>query len=140
MLSALFSEVLVPPDVAEELRHPKPNVVVVEPTSVRGMRVTEAPNEERVRRLLPDLHPGEAQAIALALELRIKTILIDERDAYGVAVAHGLEPIGVLGVLVRAKAAGLVGTLRPLLGRLRSELNFYMTDRLESEVLRRAGE
>jgi predicted nucleic acid-binding protein len=52
----------------------------------------------------------------------------------------GLLPIGVLGILVRAKQRGLLAEVQPLLDRLRSELGFFISDRLRAEILRLAGE
>src|SRR5687768_15547120 len=109
----MFFEVLVPPAVAEELRHPKPRVIAVEPNSVRPMRIADVHDRRRMTELSGELDLGEAQAIALAIELGIRVILVDERDAYAVARRHGLEPVGVLGLLLRAKTAGLVAELRP---------------------------
>ena len=52
----------------------------------------------------------------------------------------GLLPIGVLGVLIRAKQRGLILEVVPLLDRLRSELGFFISDQLRGEVQRLAGE
>jgi len=51
-----------------------------------------------------ELDAGESATIALALELGASRILLDETDGRTVAKALGLRPIGVLGVLLRAKA------------------------------------
>jgi predicted nucleic acid-binding protein len=50
-----------------------------------------------------ELDQGEAAAIALALELEHRQILMDERDGRAKAKALGLQPVGVRGVLLRAK-------------------------------------
>lgn len=42
---------------------------------------------------------GEAEAIQLALELEVTSLLIDERNGYRVATSLGLRPIGLLGIL-----------------------------------------
>jgi hypothetical protein len=128
LLSRLFEEVLIPPAVA--LRNPKSGLVAVEPTSVPGMRL--APDDEVVRRLLEELDAGEAEAIALALQLHIPSILIDERDGNVVARRLGLQPIGALALLLRAKSSGAVAEIQPLLDRLRTELGFHMTDELQA--------
>jgi uncharacterized protein len=67
-------------------------------------------------------------------------VLIDESVGRAAARHHGLLPVGVLGVLLRARQQGLVGPLRPLLDRLESELNFFIAAPLRQEVLMRAGE
>ena len=46
-----------------------------------------------------NLDEGEAQAILLAKELGVLSLLIDERKGFYVAESLGLEPVGLLGVL-----------------------------------------
>jgi predicted nucleic acid-binding protein len=62
----------------------------------------QALREDRVARLLAAaLDPGEAEAIALALELSADLILLDERDGRSAAERAGLRVTGVLEVLPR---------------------------------------
>jgi predicted nucleic acid-binding protein len=95
---------------------------------------------ERVRVLLGKLDRGEAEAIVLAQEVNADLLLVDEQKARRVAAEAGLVVAGVLGVLLRAKAAGLVGAIGPLIVRLRDDLDFFISDSLNREVLRLAGE
>jgi predicted nucleic acid-binding protein len=53
-----------------------------------------------------DLDEGEASAISLANERRADRVLIDERKAASLAMAHGLNVTGTLGVLAYAAALG----------------------------------
>ena len=46
---------------------------------------------------------GERTALALALELHIRTVLLDEKAARRVATELGLRSVGVLGILLEAK-------------------------------------
>jgi hypothetical protein len=55
-----------------------------------------------------NLDEGEAQAISLAKELGILSLLIDERKGFRVAESLGLEPIGLLGVLELCAARGWI--------------------------------
>jgi predicted nucleic acid-binding protein len=93
-----------------------------------------------VQELLKELDQGESEAIALALEVRTGQILIDERDGREVARRFGLEPVGVIDILIRAKARGLIVAVSPLLDRLQSELNFFISLALRTEALRLVGE
>jgi hypothetical protein len=63
--------------------------------------------------LASSLDPGEPEAIAL--ELNADLILMDERRGRFMARRLGLEVIGVLGVLVRAKRKGHLDELKPVL-------------------------
>jgi hypothetical protein len=134
-LPALFGEVWVPPAVAGELA-----AASVALPGEPAFRVRAPGNANLVRRLRTNLDPGESEAIALAVEVDADLILIDEARGRAVAESLGLEPRGALGILVRAKAAGIVPAVAPLIVRLRAELNFRLSDDLVAGVLALAGE
>ena len=54
------------------------------------------------------LGDGEAEAIGLALEIRAKTLLIDERDGTNIARRLGVATAGTLGVIILASAKKLL--------------------------------
>lgn len=86
------------------------------------------------------LDPGEAEAIALAEELRANVLLIDELAGREVASHGGFTVLGTLGILLEAKQRSLCPAVRPLLDRLRVELNFFVSPGLRQTILRQAGE
>ena len=135
VLPALFGEVWVPPAVVLEAA-----AAGVGLPAESSFRVQAPTNPNLVRRLGSRLDEGESEAIALAIELDADLLLVDE--ARGRAVAHslGLNLRGVLGILLDAKVAGLVPAVAPLIARLKSELNFFLSARLVAEVLDLAGE
>lgn len=110
LLRQQFREVIVPDAVIEELRLD-----------------TDFPGTENIRR-------------ALALQLKANLILMDERDGRSLAKSMGLTPIGVLGVLIRAKQDGKVGSVGEILNRLRSEAGFYISNDLMQNILLEIGE
>jgi len=138
-LSRLFEVVFLPPAVLGELERVPDSQRPAELSSYAWVRVQRPSDEEQVLRLEAQLDRGEAEAIALALELNAD-LLIDEADGREVARRLGLARIGVLGILVRCKARGWIAEVRPLLERLQAQLNFYISPALRDEVLRIAGE
>ena len=86
------------------------------------------------------LEPGESQALALALEIRADGVLIDEAHGRSIALELGLTPIGVFGILVRAKRDGLLPAVAPVIDDLLAKARFRASDDLVREVLRIAGE
>ncbi len=82
----------------------------------------------------------EAEALSLALEVKAEAVLIDEAAGREMATRLGLSPVGVLGILLKAKARGSVTEIRPLLDSLRRELNFFISPDLYTGVLRLARE
>ena len=87
-----------------------------------------------------DLHQGEAEAIALALEMKTDRLLIDERDGRMAARQLGLPVTGVLGVLLRGKKTGRIPRVKPELDALRTKAHFFIAPELEAAILADAGE
>ncbi len=87
-----------------------------------------------------DLDRGEAETIALALEMGANLVPMDEREGRHMAQRLGLEVIGVVGILLAAKANGLIATVRPLLDDLRYRAGFYLSDSLYLRALQIAQE
>jgi predicted nucleic acid-binding protein len=88
----------------------------------------------------PALDEGERAALALALEIHADAILIDEENGREAAAKSGLKRVGIVGILLRAKAAGLVPALNPIFDSLQRDANFWISKSLREEISRRAGE
>jgi uncharacterized protein len=140
LLDRWFGQVVVPTAVAAELSVP---VAAAGPFPFGDhpfIRIASPSDLPRVEALLQQVDRGEAEAIALALELQVTTILMDEVDGRSVARRFGLLPTGVLGMLVRAKRERLITAVGPLIARLESEIEFRVSKALRESVLRDAGE
>jgi predicted nucleic acid-binding protein len=99
-----------------------------------------AGNQTLVTALMGDLDRGEAESIAIALELGADLILLDEKEGRHAAQRLGLRVIGVAGVLLEAKAKGALEKVRPHLDALRQIAGFYVSEPLYQAVLALAGE
>jgi len=97
-------------------------------------------NRALVTALERDLDRGEAETIALALELEADLVLLDEREGRRAAQRLGLRVVGVVGILLEAKTCGAVRTVRPHLDALRQTAGFYLDDALYAYALSLAGE
>jgi predicted nucleic acid-binding protein len=51
-----------------------------------------------------------------------------------------VEALAEQGILLRAKNAGYLGQIRPLLDRLSDDLGFFLADSLREQILNQAGE
>jgi predicted nucleic acid-binding protein len=84
---------------------------------------------------LSNLDPGEREAIELALELGIDTVLIDERRGRRYATDLNLQVTGTLGILEEAARLGKVDLLLAL--KKLEATNFRLSPSLRNDALRR---
>jgi hypothetical protein len=118
LLPSLYKQVLIPSAVFEELRASKRDLPpAIDLASEAWLIVASASNQQRVQELRADLDP-EAEAIVLAIERRADLLLVDERRARRTATDAGLTVTGLLGVVTRAKRAGLIDLAKPVLDEL----------------------
>lgn len=73
--------------------------------------------------LIGQLHPGEAEGIQLALELRAEVLVMDERRGRQLATARGLTVIGALGMLRESYRRNLIQDPLALAARLRERVS-----------------
>jgi hypothetical protein len=97
-------------------------------------------NRALITALQRDLDPGEAESIALALELEAGLILLDEREGRHAAQRMDLHVIGVVGLLLEAKANDIINAVRPSLDGLRQTAGFYLSESLYQHALMLADE
>jgi len=85
------------------------------------------------------LDPGEASAIARCLQLPQSKLIIDERKGRRIAREHGLEIIGLLGIIVMAKQRGKIEHGLTLIDELTAN-GFRLSEKLRAIVKDRLGE
>jgi predicted nucleic acid-binding protein len=143
LLHDLFVEVIIPQAVADEVidygRDPDTSRQIAEAPWIKTVRVE---NELAVRVLLHPFGMGEAEVIVLSQELAgTDDILVgvDERLACEKLENLGVDCVGILGILLKAKRAGLIERLRPEIEALR-QVKFAMSQSLIEIILDMAGE
>lgn len=134
VLPKLFEEIHVPTGVMEELGHPRtPDLVKAWAASPPDWLRVGVPS--RVVPAAAVLDPGEAQAIALAMELGAAALLIDEKRGRRVAKEHGFATVGTITVLELAAGRDLID-LRSAFDRL-LQTSFQITRALIDAALER---
>ena len=133
LLQRLYGEVLIPEAVRDEL-------LVFFPKVPEFLHCRHVSDPGKVKRLCGELDLGEAEAIALAHEMRADVLLIDELDGRRIAKREGIPIIGLMGVLAYAKIEGLVVSIRPLIDKLENEADFRFSAELKQDTLRLANE
>jgi len=138
LLRHQFGEILIPSAVLEELKvdEERPGSQVIrEAISSRLIQIREVNNESLAQLLKQTLDRGEAEAIALAIELNADWTLLDEREGRKVAKSLGLNVTGILGILLRAKQVGELESLRPIIDDLINKAGFRIAPELLAQIL-----
>jgi uncharacterized protein len=86
--------------------------------------------------LLAEIDKGEAEAIALSVELDADFLLIDEQKGRQVAERLGIKITGIIGVLIQAKQKKIIPKVKPFMERLRNEADFRINPKLFDDVIR----
>ena len=139
LLQKLYTRLLVPEAVVDELQAGRdqgedvPEVTGYDWIEVRAVRMPA------VVTLISDLGAGEAQVLALALEVPGSLVLLDDRLARAVARMRNIRLTGTAGVLLKAKQEGHMSAVAPLLDRL-LQLDFRLSDAVKASILKLAQE
>lgn len=142
LLREQMGTLVIPEAVRDELdRHPDSDAKSRLDTAMNDgwieMRALATPVPQQ---MLRELDAGEAEALALGLELNAELVLVDESAARRKAAELGLEFTGILGVLRDAKLNGRIDSLTEEIRRLRTEARFFIHQELEIRLLASVGE
>lgn len=129
MLKTVYGQVTTTPDVAAEYGEPLPDWV----------SIMEVENKSKQLLLELQIHKGESSAIALAIEIVGSTIILDDYKARRIAHQLGLNYIGMIGIIVKAKLTGIIHSIKPVLEKIK-QTEFRLSLELEEEALRLANE
>ena len=138
LLETLYSRILIPDAVQREyLRQDVPDSRPRERTWLAGRSVSDAQTAAILRM---QLGAGEAESIALSLEVKADILLMDEKRGRHVAERLSVRYLGTAGVLLHAKQRGVISALEPELDALSSQADFWLSDSVRRTLLAFAGE
>ncbi|MEH2270576.1 MAG: DUF3368 domain-containing protein [Nostoc sp.] len=141
LLQQLYGTVLIPEAVYRELTDPNfPVAGTIEVQTFIWIQTRPVQDRTLVEALSNELDIGEAEAIALALEMKADRVLIDERRGRMVAARLNLGYTGILGILVEAKSQRLISAVKPLLDALINQAGFWVAEPLYKRVLQLVDE
>ena len=134
-LEILFGSVYIPTAVFNEIsKKDKPeSKKLTDYCKSRVIDVTEQVNFNI------SLGLGESEAIVLYKEKNADFLLCDDKKAKKFAKTFGINTIGSLGILLKAKEKKLIDSISPLLELLK-ESNIFIDDKTFALVLKMAGE
>lgn len=134
LLPKIYGEVTIPSGVYDELLVladldiPIDKVLASNWLSIRTVEATDL-----YRDLLTELDMGEAESIALAIELQADYLLIDEKKGRKIALEKNLQIIGTLGIIIEAKKLGHVDNIQQKMDDLRN-IGFWISEQLYQYV------
>ena len=137
IIEQLYGKVIIPEEVSKELFaagiHPLiEHLLWIEKHQVKNKGLSDS--------LKIELDDGEAEAIALAIELKADLVLMDERLGRNIASRSGQKCIGIMGILMEAKHKGIIDSVKPVVDDLITKAGFWVSNGLHLKVLREAGE
>ena len=135
ILEKLFGEVYVPRSVYEEIsQENKPESYKLANYCKDRVLNTQSNVNYNI-----SLGKGESEAIALYTEINADFLLCDDKKAKKFAQSFGLNVIGSLGILIKAKEAGLIDKISPHIETLKRS-RIFIDDRTYTLILKMAGE
>jgi predicted nucleic acid-binding protein len=144
ILREFHKQIIIAPavwrEVVEEGREWPGSSEVEEGKRSGWIEVVAPANYPLIHLLRKDLHDGESETIALAVERNPDIIFLDESEARKTAGVYGLKISGVIGILIRAKLAGRISSLQDELDRLRIDAGFWIGEEIYRKALRVSGE
>lgn len=141
ILTALFRELSVPPQVIDELADKQERFpAIAQLKDVPFIHRHSPHNQLLLQTLQRDLDAGEAAAIIVAIEQNADLILLDEIAGREMATFYGLRVLGSIGCLIEAKRREIIPTVQPLLAAMQTDARFWVSRKLYHTVLQTVGE
>jgi hypothetical protein len=141
LLPTLYGEVIIPEAVYREaVTDAVGQPGYAERAAATWLRVESVADRTLVESFAGRLDPGEAEAIALAVQLSAELLLVDERRARQIASELGITITGVLGILTEAKQRGLISSVKLVVDQITDAIDFRLGQGVYERVLRALGE
>ena len=141
LLHRLFGEIFIAKAVHDEIMKAgtAKQTAVREVSTSSWLKTRNINDQLAVNVLLDELDLGEAETIVLAHEINADWVIMDEKKGRQKLIQLGLNKIGTVGILLKAKEIGLLSQIRPDLERLQ-ENGFSLSQVVIDTVLKQAGE
>ncbi len=143
LLKSQFEAVFIPQAVLDELKvetNFRGTSAIQQALKNGWLEPREVQNKPLAQALSLELDKGESESIALAVDLGIQILVMDETMGRERARAMGLQTVGVLGVLLNAKKHKQIKSVREAMESLQQGVGFFISDELFRQVLKAAGE
>jgi predicted nucleic acid-binding protein len=129
LLKSLSENVYITTIIQAEFTKPLPEWIKI-----------KSPSDKHYQQILEmDLDSGEASAIALSLETENSILVIDDLKGRKIAAKLNIRYSGTFGLILKAKQAGILTTITPILNKIKAT-DFRFSEKLFETIIREAGE
>lgn len=141
LLRQLFGEILIPRAVHNEaiVAGREAGGAKEEVSAATWIKTVDVQDRLAVEVLLDELDLGEAETIVLAREMGADWVLMDEKKGRRKLLQMGMNKVGTVGILLKAKQIGLITKFRPEIERLQRQ-GFSLSQTVIDAALRQANE
>lgn len=140
ILRTLYTEITIPEAVFAEVTKKEDSACQIVKKSLDWIRIEKILSPSDKKMYQAKLHDGEVEVMILAQEgIRADLVVLDDNAAKKTAKYLGLTVTGTLGILLKAKKAGIIPALAPVLKEIKKN-GFYISEAVEQMVLSEAGE
>ncbi|MDR9401138.1 MAG: DUF3368 domain-containing protein [Psychroflexus sp.] len=128
LLKELYQEIFITTEVYKEFGGRLPDWIII----------IEVKSKYKQKELEVKLDKGEASSIALALESKNPTLIIDEIKGRKIARSFNLNMIGTIGIIILAHKKGLISDVVEIILQLVRK-GFRLSDTLISKIIEKYG-
>ena len=125
LLQKIYYNIFITPEVAKEYKKDLPNWIFVK----------DVKHKELTAKILKSgLHEGESSSIALAIETKNSTLIIDEKQARNHALKLGLNITGTVSIIAKAYDKGFIDNYDSVYNELR-KTNFRFSQETQDKAI-----
>jgi predicted nucleic acid-binding protein len=128
LLKDLYHEIIITKEVCQEFGGSLPDWIII----------SEVKDKQKQKEIEQRLDRGEASSIALALEIKNATVIIDEIKGRKIAQSFNIDIIGTIGIILLADKKGLISDVTSLILRLVNK-GFRLSDNLINKIIEKYG-
>ena len=138
ILKSVYGQIIIPEAVLNEVTVKGDSIADTIKAS-RWIKIEKIQDDSNRKMYNAKLHAGEVEVMILAQEKNADIVIIDDNAAKTTAKYLGLNTIGTMAVLLKAKEAGCINSVCSIADKLISN-GFYISQNVYDIIRELAGE
>jgi len=133
LLKEVCGEIIIPYGVYEEIEIGKEKYYYSDLKKYKWIEIIKL---EKTNELNLDLDKGELETILLAKEINADLIIMDEKLGRRYAKYYGLNVIGTIGIIMKAREKGIIEDIETVLSDIKKS-GIWINDKLIADILKK---